>query len=60
MIELRLTDEQAAVLRRILASEVSDLGMEIADTDSFDYRSGLKRTKRLALELLERLDRNTA
>jgi hypothetical protein len=56
MNTLQLTDEQTELLRRILNSTISDLGMEIADTDSMDFREGLKRDKQLALEMLASLE----
>jgi hypothetical protein len=42
MKQLELDDEQAVMLREILESYLSDLRMEIADTDSMDFREGLK------------------
>lgn len=57
MIHLQLTDDQAVVLRQVLSSTVSDLGMEIADTDSYDFRQRLKRDKSLAMEILGQLER---
>jgi len=56
MIRLALTDDQATVLRQILSSTISDLGMEISHTDSLDFRQGLKRNKALAIEMLDRLE----
>jgi hypothetical protein len=42
MIHITLTTEEAATLREVLETYVSDLRMEIADTDSMDFRERLK------------------
>ncbi|MFQ5667535.1 MAG: hypothetical protein ACE5I7_14080 [Candidatus Binatia bacterium] len=54
MFELSLTDEERQVLIEILESTVSDLGMEIADTEARDFRDKLKAKKAVASKLLER------
>ena len=51
MHRLELTSEEAYVLRETLESYLSDLRMEIADTDRKDFRDQLKHRK----ELLERI-----
>ena len=38
-----------------LESYLSDLRMEIADTDSYDFRQGLKRRKATLLKVLDAL-----
>jgi hypothetical protein len=43
MIRLELTDDDAKVLRVALESYLSDLRMEVADTDRQDFRDGLKQ-----------------
>jgi hypothetical protein len=40
-IELRLDQEDSAVLRQVLEAYLSELRFEIGGTDSFDYRSRL-------------------
>ena len=45
MIELDLTREEREVLLEILEADLSDLRMEIADTDSLDFRDMLKGRK---------------
>jgi hypothetical protein len=42
MATLELTADESGMLRAILESYLSDLRMEIADTDSMDYREMLK------------------
>ena len=41
-IELNLTEEELKNVINILEETISDLSMEIADTDSMDYREKLK------------------
>lgn len=45
MVRLELQPTEAEVLRMVLESYLSDLRMEIADTDSQDYRQKLKDRK---------------
>lgn len=42
MIQLTLTDTDASTLIDILTSYLSDLRMEIADTEQIDFRQRLK------------------
>jgi hypothetical protein len=51
MHRLDLTSEEAYVLRDTLQSYLSDLRMEMADTDRLDFREQLKHRK----EILERV-----
>ncbi len=55
MGQLTLTDEEAGTLRRVLEQYVSDLRMEIADTDSMDFRDQLKREEAFLKKLIEQL-----
>ena len=45
MIQIDLTPDEQSELRTALESYLSDLRMEIADTDSYDFRVGLKKRK---------------
>ena len=45
MVHLELEPHDAEVLRLALESYLSDLRMEIANTDSLDYREELKARK---------------
>jgi hypothetical protein len=56
MPELKLTDDEAKQLHNVLTEYLSDLRMEIADTDSFDFREDLKRTEALLKRLIADLD----
>ncbi|MGA1867967.1 MAG: hypothetical protein ACMUJM_05395 [bacterium] len=51
MVEISLTRQEAGELQEILESDLSDLRMEIADTDKMDFRENLKRRE----EFLKRL-----
>ena len=55
MPQLTLTDEEAGTLRRVLEEYVSDLRMEIADTDSMDFRDQLKQEEAFLKGLIEQL-----
>ena len=56
MAQITMTQAEAAALKEILSSYLSDLRMEIADTDSMQFREGLKRQEALLQKLLEQLD----
>jgi hypothetical protein len=45
MVRIEFTPEEAENLREILDNYLSDLRMEIVDTDSHDYREMLKKRK---------------
>ncbi len=53
MLNLDLTDEEVEVLRHVLESYLSDLRMEIADTDLLDFRNMLKDRKGVIRKVLE-------
>ena len=55
MATVTLSDEEAALLKDILDGYLSDLRMEIADTDSLDFREMLKKRKAFLGRLLEQL-----
>ena len=56
MAQITLTQEEATQLREVLNSYLSDLRMEIADTDSMPFREDLKRREVLLKKLLQQLD----
>jgi hypothetical protein len=60
MAQITLTQEEAAALRRVLSSYVSDLLTEIAHTDSWQFRQNLKHEEVLLKKLLEQLDAELA
>lgn len=45
MVHIDLEPTEAQVLKMVLESYLSDLRMEIADTDSMDFREQLKARK---------------
>ncbi|MCR4321189.1 MAG: hypothetical protein NUV74_12750 [Candidatus Brocadiaceae bacterium] len=55
MIHLELTQEEKEMLIDILENDLSDLRMEIADTDSLDFREMLKKQKEVLMKVLETL-----
>jgi hypothetical protein len=58
--QITLTQEEAATLREVLSSYVSDLRMEVADTDSSQFREHLKRKETMLKKLLQQLDTELA
>jgi hypothetical protein len=58
--QITLTDEEAAILREALRSYVADLRMEIADTDSMQFRENLKREEAILKKFLQQLDTKLA
>ena len=60
MAQITLTPEEAATLRRILSNYVSDLRVEITNTDSWQFRQNLKREEVLLRKLVAQLDADFA
>jgi hypothetical protein len=52
MIRLELSDEEATVLREALEFYMSDLRMEVADTDRQDFRNRLKQEEAVIKKIL--------
>ena len=57
MVTIDLTDSERAILRDVLESTVSDLGMEIAGTDAQDFREHLKERREVINKAIEALSR---
>jgi hypothetical protein len=55
MVKIDLTKEQSQALKRALEVYLGDLRMEIADTDSQDFREGLKHEKGLLVDVVQQL-----
>lgn len=51
-MRLELSDEETALLDRILSGYLSDLRMEVAGTDSFKLRQELKHEEETIKKLL--------
>lgn len=60
MAQITLTQEEATVLRKALSTYISELRMEIAVTDSWDFRQNLKHEEVLLKKLAEQLDSELA
>ena len=56
MVLLNFSDEELEMFREILESYLSDLRMEIADTDRMDFREKLKKRENFLNELLTLLN----
>jgi hypothetical protein len=57
MPTLELDKTEIEILTEVLGSVISELGYEIANTDSLDYRDGLKDKKAGLTAILQRLQR---
>lgn len=55
VVQIEMTPEEAQILLEILEVYLSDLRMEIADTDQMDFREGLKRREVFLKELIQKL-----
>jgi hypothetical protein len=55
-VDFQLNEKEHRMLREILGGYLSDLRMEIADTDSKDFRDDLKERESFLKELLVRLE----
>lgn len=53
MVELNLTSEEQNIMRDVLGQVLAELRMEIADTDSMDFRERLKRRKATIQKVLD-------
>ena len=55
-VQLMLDGNEAEVLKRVLSQALSDLRMEISDTENYDMRQGLKRDEETLKSIIARLD----
>lgn len=60
MPTFEFTSEELELLREILTSDLSELRMEIVDTDNSRFKDGLKHRKQIMMDILEKLGRNDA
>lgn len=60
MPTFEFTPEELELLREILTSDLSELRMEIVDTDNSRFKDGLKHRKQIMMDILEKLGRNGA
>jgi hypothetical protein len=52
MTQLPLTDSEVSILRKVLESYLSDLRMEIADTEEMEFRERLKKEEEVIHKIL--------
>jgi hypothetical protein len=57
MINLELTEEQAAELKSLLDGSLGDMSVEIADTDNPRFRASLMQRRQQLTEVAGRLTR---
>mgnify|MGYP001774160955 CR=1 FL=1 len=56
MITIELSPKEADMLRDVLVSYVSDLRMEISNTDSMDFRENLKEREAFLKRVIRQLE----
>lgn len=56
MVQINLTTDEAVVLRKILNHYLSDLRMEVADTDAMNFRDNLKVEEGFITRVLQQLE----
>ena len=54
-IEIELTPKEIEIFKDVLENYISDLSMEIADTDKMDFRESLKVRKNLIVKIIQKL-----
>jgi len=52
---IQLAEEDAEILRSVLEEYISELRMEVANTDSMDFREDLKRKEEILKSLVNQL-----
>ncbi len=55
MIHLELADDEAVLLSEVLESTLSNLSYEISDTDTKEFRDGLKAKRDVLVKVKEAL-----
>lgn len=55
MIHLDLADEEARILSELIESTLSNLSYEISDTDTKEFRDGLKAKRDVLVKVKEAL-----
>ncbi|MGK0289077.1 MAG: acetolactate synthase small subunit [bacterium] len=55
MIQIDLSTEETDVMKQVLEEYISDLRMEIADTDTSTFKRQLKKKKEVVLKILDLL-----
>jgi hypothetical protein len=52
---IQLAEEEARLLQSVLEEYISELRMEVANTDSMDFREDLKRKEEILKSLVDQL-----
>jgi len=60
MVQIMITEEERALLMDILENDISELRMEIANTDRQGYRDMLKNREALMKTIHQRLEQASA
>ena len=60
MVQFKITEEERELLIEILENDISDLRMEIADTDRREYREMLKNREVLMKKIQQKLEQSLA
>lgn len=60
MPAFELTPEELELLKEILTSDLSELRMEIVDTDNSRFKEGLKHRKQIMMDILAKLGQDGA
>ena len=55
LVSIELSEEESVILKESLQSFLSDLRMEIADTDRMEFRDALKHRKMALMKVVEML-----
>ena len=58
MPNFELSKEEKQTLIEVLEDNISDLRMEIADTDSSIFKEEIRSKKKILIDILERLKEN--
>ncbi|MDA8217130.1 MAG: hypothetical protein M0Z94_05870 [Dehalococcoidales bacterium] len=56
-MELKLNTEEARLLKQVLTDYLSDLRMEVTETENFDMRQDLKANESMLKSVVDRLDK---
>jgi len=55
MLNLDITTEEKEILLESIETSISNLGLEIADTDRQEFKEGLKTKKAALMKILEQM-----
>ncbi len=58
MASLEFSQQEIDMINKIVKSYLSELRMEIADTDQSSFKNGLRKEEELLNKLIEKMDSN--